>query len=116
MGPLFDNPAFFQHDDVVCFENGIEAVGDRDDGTSLHQATRGFFEQGLGFRVKAGGRLVENQDGRIHQEGAGQGKPLGLATAETCSPLADESLVFFRERFNKFMQVRGIGCLDHLLV
>ena len=107
---------FFEHNDPVCSENRVQAVSDGDDGPSLHEAAGGFFEQGFGLRVQAGGGFVKDQDGRILEESAGEGKSLCLPAAETRAAFADDRFVFLRQCFDEFMQVRGFGSFDHLFV
>ncbi len=58
MRALFDDAAFFEHHDPVGLEDGVEAVRDGQHRASLHEQAGGFFEQGFGFGVKAGGGLV----------------------------------------------------------
>ncbi len=116
MGSLFQDVACLQDDDLVCSEDGVQAMGDGDDGPSLHQALCGFLEQGFGLRVEAGGGFVQDKDRRIFQEGAGEGETLGLSAAETRAAFADDCLIFFRQRFDEFMQVRGFCSFHDFLV
>ena len=109
MGALFDDATVVEDDDVVGFEDGVEAVCDGNDGSTLHDAAGGFFEQGFGLGVEAGGGFVEDEDGRVFEEGSGEGETLCLSAAETGSAFADDGLVFGGERFDEVMQVRGLG-------
>ena len=61
----FDDVPCFKNDDLICLKDCVEAMGDGDHGPSLHEAARGFFEQGFGFRVEAGGGFIEDEDGCI---------------------------------------------------
>ena len=97
MWALFDDLAFVEDDDGIGLEDGVEAVGDGDGGTSLHELAGGFFEQGFGFRVERGGGFVEDEDGRIFEEGAGEGEALGLSAGEAGAAFADDGFIFFRE-------------------
>ena len=106
MGSLLQDAASFKDNDLVCFEDGIQAVCNRDDGPSLHQALCGFLKQGFGLRVETGGGLVQDQDRRILQEGPGQGKALRLSAAETRAVFANDCLIFVGQCFDKFIQVR----------
>ena len=109
MRALFDDATVVEDDDVVGFEDSVEAVGDGDNGSSLHEAAGGFFEQGFGLGVEAGGGFIKDKEGRVFEEGAGEGKTLRLSAAETCSAFADDGLVFGWERFDELVQVRGLG-------
>ena len=79
-------------------------------------APRGFFEQGLGFGVEAGGGFVEHEERRVHEECARQRETLRLSAAETRAALADDGLVAIGKRLDKFMQVRGLRGRDHFLL
>lgn len=116
MGALFNDTTLFDDDDLIRLEDGVEAVGDGEDGPSLHEAAGGFFEQGFGLRVEAGGGFVEDEEGGILEESTGEGKTLRLSAAETGSAFADDGLVFVGEGFDKVVQVRGSGGFDDFLV
>jgi len=116
MRALFDDAAFVENDDLVGLEDSVEAVGDGDDSAALHQFARGFFEQGFGFGVEAGGGFVENQDGGIFEEGAREGDSLGLSAGETGAAFTDDGFIFLRERFDEFMQVRGLRGDDNFFM
>ena len=93
MCTLFHDAAFFEHDDLVGLEDGVQTVGDGDDGLVLHQLSRGFFEQDFSLGVEAGGGFVENQDRCILQEGTRQGETLGLPAAEAGAAFADDGFI-----------------------
>ena len=57
---LHDAPAL-QDEDPVGVEHGVEAVGDGDDSAAFHQTARGFFQQGLGGGVEAGGGFIQQE-------------------------------------------------------
>ena len=44
----------------------------------------------LGLHVEGAGRLVEDQDRRVLQDGAGDGEALALAARQRCAALADD--------------------------
>ena len=116
MRALFDDLAFVEDDDLVGLEDGVEAMGDGDDSSSLHQLAGGFFEQGFGFGVERGGGFVENQNRRVFEEGAGEGKALGLSAGEAGAAFADEGFIFLGQRFDEVMQARGFGGADDFFV
>ena len=64
-------------------------MGDGEGRTSFDQAAEGFLDLGFGLGVHAGGGLVEDQDARVAEDGAGDREPLALATGEAHGPLAD---------------------------
>ncbi len=103
MRALLNEFSFVEDDDSVGLEDGVEAVGDGDDGSSLHELAGGFFEQGFGFGVKRGSGFIENQNGGVFEEGAGEGEALGLSAGEARAAFADDGFVFFGQRFDEVM-------------
>src|SRR6185436_16382557 len=102
---LFDDVTTFEHNDLIRFEDGVQAMRDGDNSASLHEAARGFFEQGFSFRVKTGGGFVEQEYRSILEKGARQCKSLCLPAAETGSAFADHGFIFIGKRFDKFVEM-----------
>jgi hypothetical protein len=55
---------------------------DGDDGAALHELAERRADQLFGLNVKAGGRLVEQQDPCIFEEGPGNGDALTLSARQ----------------------------------
>ena len=96
VGSGFRNPAFVQDDDPVRGVDGVQAVGDDQGGPALRETVQGVPDETLALRVQAGGGLVQEQEGRVLQEGAGYRKPLCLAAGEALAPLPDLGVVTVR--------------------
>ena len=56
------------------------------------QALEALLDRLLGAHVDVGGRLVEDQDPRLGEQGAGEGDELALAGRELDAALADLGL------------------------
>ena len=67
-----DDPAVVDHHDPVGGAGGLQAVGDQQRGAVARHHAHRPLHPGLGAEVEVGRRLVEQQDRRIHQQGAGQ--------------------------------------------
>ena len=67
------------------------------------------------MRVHAGGGVVQNEDARVHQEGAGNGQALTLAAAERNTALAHDRVIAFFELDDKFVGLGGAGASLNLL-
>ena len=63
-----------------------------DDGAAVEPGLDRRREAGHGGRVERGGRLVEQEDGRGAQQGAGEGDPLALARAQGEAVVAERGL------------------------
>ena len=116
MSSLFGDATFFENDNLVSLEDGVETVGDGDDGSTFRQLPRGLFEQGFSFRVEAGGGFVEDEDRGIFEEGAREGYALSLSAGEAGATFANNGFIFIWKRVNKFMQVCGLRGSDNLCV
>ena len=113
---MLDDSAFVEDDNLVGLEDGVEAVGDGDDGSSAHEFAGGFFKQGFGFGVERGGGFVEDQDRRVFEKGAGEGEALGLSAGEAGAAFPDDGFVFLWQRFDEVLQARGVGGLNYFFV
>ena len=78
----FNNAAFVHHNYFVRALDGTEAVGNRYGGTGTHEPVEGILHAALGFGVKRGRGFVQDQDGRVLEDGAGDADTLPLAAAE----------------------------------
>jgi len=65
---------------------------------SRHQSIHGLLNQRLGLGVQAGGGFIENQDGRIGQECAGESDALTLAARQLDAPLPHQGVITARQR------------------
>jgi len=87
--PTFlDNAAFAEHDRAVGEEHGRETLPGEQNGATCHRGAQVRYEEALGLGVDRGGGLVEDQDARIVQEGAGDGDALPLAAGDGLAALA----------------------------
>ena len=59
-----------------------EPVRDHDDGAADEKPLHRCLHLGLRFGIERAGRLVEQQDRRVAQHGAGEGDALALAAGE----------------------------------
>src|SRR5579875_92546 len=70
---LLDDAAPVEDDDAVGVTNGREPVGDEDGRAIFKYKVKPLLNLCLGERIDAGGGLVEDDDGRLLQQHAGQG-------------------------------------------
>src|SRR6185437_2685251 len=74
-----------------------EAVGDDDGGAAFAQVGQGELHRDLALRIERAGGLVEQQDARVAQQGAGQGDALALAPRQALAAGADRGFVAQRQ-------------------
>ena len=70
VSPVLHELAVVQHEDHVSIPDRRETVGDHDRRPADHQFVQGIQDHALGLGVDRRGRLVEDQDRRILDEGA----------------------------------------------
>ena len=82
---LHDAPAV-EHDDLVGIAHGLQAMRDHDDRLAARQLGDGALQVALVLRVDVGGGPVEDDDGRVLQDGARDGEALALAARQRGPP------------------------------
>lgn len=116
MGAACDEASVLHHMNGAGVADGGETVGDDDGGATLHEMIEGLLDLRFGLAVECGGGLVEQEDGGVLEEGAGDRDPLALAAGEAAAILADLGFVTLGLLKDEIMGVGGAGGgLDFLL-
>ena len=76
--PQLDDAALREHGDAGGVADGREPVRDHQHGAVLHQLVEGALDLALALGVERGGGLVEEEDGGVLEERAGDGEALLL--------------------------------------
>ncbi len=113
---LLHDFAVVDHHHVVGIADGAQAVGNHKTGSALHQAQQRFLDARLGARVHAAGGLIQDQDGRVGQDGAGDRQQLALSLAQVAGAFCEQGLVTLRQLADKVIGIRQFGRVDDLLV
>ena len=113
MGAALGDAAGVDHADAIGVLHGGEAVGDDQRGAALHEPLERLLDQVLALGVEGAGGLVEDEDARVLEDGAGDGHPLLLPAGELHAALADERRVALGEALDEVVRVGGArGGLD----
>ena len=78
MVTALDDLAVFQNHNGIGIADGGKAVCNDEYRSALHQLIHTLFNEGFGTGIDGGGRLVQNQNGRIGYGGAGNVQKLNL--------------------------------------
>jgi hypothetical protein len=78
-GALLDDAPPLHHDDPVCVLDGGQAVRHDQGGATQHEFLQGVLHQALRFVVQRRGCLVQNQNGRVFVQRAGNRQALTLS-------------------------------------
>ena len=92
VGAQLGYPAMIQHQDLVGFHQGCDAVGD-EDGGALYVLLDGLPDLGVSFHIHSGERVVKDLDGRILHQHPGDGHTLFLSAGDGDAPLADGGII-----------------------
>ena len=93
VGPVGHDLVLVQQDHPVGQGDGGQPVGDDQGGPALHLDPQSGMDPLLHLDVDGAGGVVEHHDGRVDQQGPGDGDPLPLAAGEGVAPLADHRVV-----------------------
>ena len=107
MGTDRGNAPIFKNGNAAGAANGSQTMRDDQHGASLHQVGQRGLHQRLAFGVKGRGGLIENQNRRIFEDGAGNGQALALAAGKAEALFADHCVVTLRHAEGEVVQPGG---------
>src|SRR4029077_15287798 len=108
--------AVLQHENHVRATNGGQAVGNDKRGAANHEIAERALHVHLRLGIQLRGGFIKNEDGRIFQNGAGDGDALALAAAEASAALADHGVVALRQFHDEIVRQGGFCGVDHALL
>ena len=114
MRTALEHAAVAQHYDLISLANRGQAVGDHHRRAPDHKPLERLLNQPLGLRIDRRGRFVQDQDGRVAQDGTGDGEALLLPARELDAALADHGVVPLGQPFDKRLRVGDPRRLAHL--
>ena len=98
-----------EHEDHRRVADGAEAVRDDQHGPAGDEQAERILHRGLALGVERAGGLVEDEDRRGAQEGAGDGDALLLAAGEQGAAFTDDGVVALRQVDDELVRVRVAG-------
>ena len=104
-----DDVAVIENDDRRGVADRGKTVRDDQDGFADDELLERELDGGLAVAVEGAGGLVEDEDGGVAEEGAGEGEALFLSARETCAAFADEGFVPSGKTEDKLVRVGGAG-------
>ena len=91
-------------------------MGDDEGGAALHEVAEAVLDHRFGLGVERAGGLVEDEDARVGEDGAGDGEALALAAGELDAALADDGVVAFGEALGELVDAGDAAGLQELLL
>ncbi len=113
---LFGDLAAVEDENAVAVDHARQPMGEDQRRAALHQPVERFLDHRLVLGIDGRQRLVEHQDRRVAQQGAGDGDALALAARELDALLADRRLITLRQAPDEVVDVGRARRLDQLLV
>ena len=114
VGAALDDLAMVKHDDLVGADDGREPVRDHQRRAVAGNALERVLDFLFGMAVERGCRLIEHQNWRTLQDGAGDRDTLLFAAREFQSALADLGLVALRRNPDQRVDLRKASRLFDL--
>ena len=99
-------PRSIDHD-AVGIDGGGQPVRDDQRGAVAHEPLQRVLHQPLALRIERAGGLVQQQDGRVLEDGARDGDALLLPARQPRAAFAEEGVVAFRQPADEFVGRRG---------
>src|SRR6185503_16910269 len=109
-----DDLSVLEHQDLVGAPDRRQAVRDDEGGAAVAQRLEAVLDHRFALAVEARGRLVEDQDPRIGEDGAGDRHALALAARQLDAALADDRVVALLELLDELVGVRDAADLFDL--
>jgi hypothetical protein len=113
MRTTFRHDTAGDYDDLVGISDGGQAVSNRDDRASLHQALQGFNYQLLGFAVERRCWFIQQENRIVADHHACDTDALPLATGKGRSAFAHHGVVALCHLGDEFMGVGQLSRLDN---
>src|SRR5690606_8375459 len=104
-----DDAAGVEDEDARGTADRAETVRDHERGAAAHELVERRLNLRLALAVERAGGFVQDEDGRVLEEGAGDGDALALSAGEGGAALADHGGVAFGQRLDEVGDVRAAG-------
>src|SRR5579884_2717529 len=110
---LFHNLTASDHDDFIDVSKRTQAVRNHNHRASDNQLIQSAHDFALGFHIHARGWLVQDEDGRVSQDGARDGDALALTEREIFSLLVNLGVIAAPVH-NGLVNLRPFCCINNI--
>ena len=116
MGAVLDDFTLIEDQDQIRVHYRLDPMGNNECRAIFHQTFQGGANVRFGFRIYAGGRVIQDQNAGVFQQRTGDGHPLLLAAGEGHAALTNKGVIAIWELFNNLMNGRELGCLNDFFI
>src|SRR5436190_2380602 len=113
---VLQETTFLEDQDSIEVAHRRKAMRNGDDGAAAHEAAQRLADQLFAVAIQRRGRLVEQEEGRVLEEGAGDGDALSLTSRETEAAVADDRVQPLRQLGDEVAAVRRLYGQRHFVV
>ena len=115
MGSFLDHLTLVHHHDPVGRLHRGQAVGDDQGGAAAHGAGERVLHQTLILGVEGARRLVQQQDGGVSYQGAGDGQTLALTAGKGAPAFAYPLVEALGQSLDETARLGGVGRFGDLV-
>ena len=108
------DPTVVNDQDLVGISQGGQTVGDGEGGSVVGHLVDGVLDELFGLGVQGCCGFVQNEDGGVVDEGAGDGDTLAFTAREGVALLAYDGVVALGEPHDEIVGVGGTSGADDL--
>ena len=112
---LLDDAPMLEHHDQIGIADGRQPVGDDERSSVDQKAAKRNLDAALGADVDGRGRLVEDEDARVGEEGPGKGDELPLPERQARAAFLQLRLVSVLECRDELVRADSLGGLDDFI-
>ncbi len=105
MRALLDHAAAIQHQAAVGADHAGQPVGQDERRAARHQPVQGLLYEGFVLGIHRRERLVQDQDGRVAQQRAGDCHTLSLPAGKLQAAFADARVVAVGQRHDEVVDI-----------
>src|SRR5271166_26134 len=111
-----DDPSAIHNTDLIRLSHRRKSVGNDNGGSALAERPQSVLDRLLGFRIERRGRLIEQDNRRVLEEGAGDRDALALTAGKLHAALAAGRVVSVFETHDEVVRIGRLGRGDDLLL
>ena len=114
-GAELRDSALLKYHNLVARAERAQSVSDNERGALLRGALQRFQYFMLGMGINRSGWVVQKKDGRIEQNGTGNGEALALSAGEVEPSFTEDSFVSLGQSTDEIVAGSDFGCCFDLL-